>query len=221
MSNNTIPILPIEASQDGKRNAFAHYCPRIKQNRHYAVCLHLIDRRKDGRLDALYSDCSASIGRKDCPALSMRAEEKRENKAIYFQERIRALGAAFTTATAALLAGKNKIDQDALKAEVKPEPAKESKSTLIDKIDDTGYAAAINNAIVSGAHKETVPAKTVENKPAPKTREARKTKVEKAPETAPEIKAAIKAAPAGMVAQPGESLLELARRMMKQNGGSK
>jgi hypothetical protein len=212
MSENVIPIIPIEASQDGRRNAYTHHCQRIKQNRHYAVCLHLIEKRKAGRLDIIYSDCSAAIGRKDCPAIGMRAEEVRQGRAIYFQERIRAMGAAFTMAAQALLAGKSKIDQEALQAEA----PKVSKSSVIDKIDDTGYSAAINNALKSGAHaKHAQPEKAVENAPvADKKRAPRKTKVEQAPV---EVKAEPIAQPA--TAQAGESLLEMARRMMKQNGG--
>lgn len=194
-------IIPIEVSSDGKRNAHMHCCMVVGHFRNYAVCLHLIDQRKDGRLSTIYADCSAAIGKKTCPALSMRAEEKREGHAIYFVERIKALGSAFTSAAAALLKPKQRDAVPEPKVEAKPV----SKSAMIENIADYGYADAINAVVDQGKHVE--PAKAPDNS---KTVAPKVTKVEPKPETFKEKAAAIK----GVVPVQGESLLELARRTL-------
>jgi hypothetical protein len=79
----------VDLSLDSKRNALSHHCGVVVAYKNYAVCQHLIETRKQGRLLAVYSDCSAAIGRKTCPAIAMRKEELLKDKPIYFQERVR------------------------------------------------------------------------------------------------------------------------------------
>ena len=126
-----------EASRDGKRNAFHVSCQVVGHNRPYAACLRLIDERKDGRLQVVYADCSAAIGKKQCPALQMRREEVEAHKAIYFIERARMLAGEVT----------EKVRQFFTKPAAEPEPSKSTpsrKSSVIDRIDTGSYADAIN-----------------------------------------------------------------------------
>lgn len=68
-------------------NAYYFRCEEVQHSTPYCVCLKHIADRKNGRLDSIYSTCSAAIGRKDCPALAMQAREKEAGKAIYFVNR--------------------------------------------------------------------------------------------------------------------------------------
>lgn len=86
---------PISDSANGKTNAHSHYCDVVMHSKNYAVCLHLIDERKSGRLETLYADCSVAIGKKRCPALAMRKQEVEAGHAIYFKERIKTFGESF------------------------------------------------------------------------------------------------------------------------------
>lgn len=90
-----------ETSADGKRNAYSLHCGLTQQFRPYAACLNLISacKLKDKRLEALYPECFTSIGKCSCPAVAMQAEEKEQGKAIYFKERNRFLGLAESAAS--------------------------------------------------------------------------------------------------------------------------
>jgi pyrimidine deaminase RibD-like protein len=79
--------LSIGLSVDSKENAFCHYCPQVGHFKNYAVCNHLIEKRKSGRLTSAYEDCSVSISKKTCPALKMRKEEIDAGHAIHFVSR--------------------------------------------------------------------------------------------------------------------------------------
>lgn len=79
--------LPIGLSVDSKENAFCHYCSQVGHFKNYAVCNHLIEKRKSGRLSSAYEDCSVSISKKTCPALKMRKEEIDAGHAIHFVSR--------------------------------------------------------------------------------------------------------------------------------------
>lgn len=160
-----------ETSKDAKRNAFYLHCSVTEQYRPYAVCLHLCQKRKEGRLPEIYSDCSVAIGKKRCPALSMRAEEKESGRALYFIERVKLLGGEFMARAKELL----------VSTPAKPEPSKSQPMRKSSVINTGGYADAINEAI--------------------------KTKAVAAP-TAPAIK---------IEALPGESPLEMARRLLAAN----
>lgn len=167
--------LSIDLSADGKRNAYALHCDKTGQRRNYAVCLHLCAERKKGRLSVTYSDCSASIGKKECPALKMRKQEIEAGHAIYFEERSVVVAGfiekakGFVGEVARTLGGAPK------------KPAKSP--SIVDSIQSGTYADAINDAL-----KERQESKTV----------------------APAVKRAMP----DTQARPGESLLDMARRLM-------
>jgi len=165
---NEVEILPPEVSGNAKRNAYYMHCQIVEQQRPYAVCLHLCSERKDGRLEAIYADCSAAIGKKRCPALHMRQQEKEAGKAIYFKERNKFEGLAKSAASF--------LSATAKEALSKLTPSR--KSSVIDRIDGGDYASAINAQL-----------KKAEQPSASITTEAR----------------------------AGESLLEMAKRLMAQN----
>lgn len=75
---------PPAASACGKKNAFHHRCAKVGHSRAYAACLWIIDRAAARELNSNYSTCSAAIGDRGCPALSMRQEEELKGQAIYF-----------------------------------------------------------------------------------------------------------------------------------------
>ena len=79
--------LSVDLSIDAKENAFCHYCPQVGHFKNYAVCNHLIKRRKEGRLGAMYEECSVSISKKTCPAIKMRKQEIEEGRSIHFMSR--------------------------------------------------------------------------------------------------------------------------------------
>lgn len=133
---------PVTASADGQRNAYIHSCDALKQRRHYAVCLHLCSERKGGRLDIIYSDCSALIGKKTCPALKMRKEEIEAGHAIYFEERRKIVPGFFDTAKTLIGEAATFVERS-----VKPLLNKPKSDDLLSSIDTGTYADAINSAI--------------------------------------------------------------------------
>lgn len=181
---------PIAASACGKRNAFVLNCPRVGHQRHYAVCLNLIDKRKQGRLDVEYATCSAAIGNKACPALGMRKQEKEAGHALFFKERVRAMGDS-------LMAKAQEVVGDIIGQRKQPKKvAHNNKSTLTDKIENKGYAEVINkvNAAKVEAKATNKPVVVAVQEPAkPK------------PVATP------------IEPLPGESLLEMAKRMMNKD----
>lgn len=132
---------PIGASADGKRNAFYVACDVMKHARPYAVCLNLCSNRKDGRLSAVYSECSAAIGKKECPALKMRKEEIDAGYAIYFRERIKT-EAGFVERAKQFVTGVVAAVVPATAAKPALVASKKARG-IIDKIDDTGYSEVI------------------------------------------------------------------------------
>ena len=154
MDKTVIEIRPIEDSANGKTNAYSHCCMSVGHFRNYAVCLHLIKERENGRLSTMYSDCSVSIGKKNCPALSMRKAEVAAGHAIYFQERVKNLGSAFMDIADTVM---NKI--------TKVIAPKEAKSPVTNKSiqpDMGGYADAINNSLKKTEVEPPKPIKAVE-----------------------------------------------------------
>ena len=130
---------PTSASADGKRNAYYVDCNAICEKRPYAVCLHLIERRKAGPLHDIYRDCSAHIGQKRCPAIAMRRQEVEKGVAIFFVERNKSL---VTTVVEGAKAFVGKVVES-----VKPAPTPKKVSRAAPFIAATDYAAAINKAI--------------------------------------------------------------------------
>ena len=133
---------PIEDSANGKTNAFSHYCGSVMHSKNYAVCLHLIEERKAGRLSPQYADCSVSIGKKNCPALAMRKQEIEAGKALFFRERIKNLGESFMDSVGELF---TKMATPLVKT-VKS-PVTKSNDMQPSK---SGYSDAINIALKKG-----------------------------------------------------------------------
>ena len=181
LGRNIDASIPPEASGDGRRNAFYTRCVIVGHSRPYAMCLRLCDERKEGRLEVVYSECSAAIGKRECPALGMRKEEHSAGHAIYFLERSKIQLPAETPEQWAKIFRNPSatIDMGSVRPKsapiAKPTPVP-LKRSVIDKIDDAGYAKAITRAIAK-----------------------------EMPKVAPPPKVEPKA---------GESLLEMARRMM-------
>lgn len=80
-------IYPAEASEQGCNSYYLPGCDIAGHRPAYAACLKKIADRKNGRLTTSLSECSAAIGKKECPAQRMRKEELVEGKAIYFINR--------------------------------------------------------------------------------------------------------------------------------------
>ena len=181
LGRNIDASIPLEASSDGRRNAFYTRCAVVGHSRPYAMCLHLCSERKEGRLESVYSECSAAIGKRECPAIGMRKEEQSAGHAIYFVERSKIQlpsdnpeqWARIVKSPPAVIDMGSVRPKSAPIAKPAPVPLKRS---VIDKIDDAGYAKAITRAIAKEMPKVALPPKV-------------------------EPKA-------------GESLLEMARRMM-------
>lgn len=80
---------PLEASASGDNAYYIPHGCECSPRPAYASCLAKCSARKKGRLDERYSDCSAAIGGKRCPALVMRKEEVEKGQALYFVSRPR------------------------------------------------------------------------------------------------------------------------------------
>lgn len=78
---------PVEASESGDNAFYMNGCDAVGGRPNYAACLAKCAARKKGRLSELYSECSAAIGGKRCPALEMRKQEIAAGKALYFISR--------------------------------------------------------------------------------------------------------------------------------------
>lgn len=188
----------IEASADGKRNAYNFPCPVMGYRSNFAVCLNLIAKRKEGRLQAIYADCSAAIGNKRCPALGMRKEELEKGQAIYFEERRRS-GPTGSGGIQTVWTGNDKSRVTIqLNPPTKPADTPKRKGDAL--VDGGGVADAITNAFE-------------EEK---KRAEALK---KESVETGRPVIAAVQQ-PQGVTPLPGESLLDMARRIMKLNQGA-
>lgn len=82
-----IEIYPAEASEQGCNAYYLPGCEIAGHRPAYAACLKKIADRKNGRLNSSIAECSAAIGKKECPAQRMRKEEIVEGRAIYFVNR--------------------------------------------------------------------------------------------------------------------------------------
>lgn len=181
--------LPVEMSADAKENAFHHYCATVGHFKNYAVCCHLMTKRKEGRLSESYSECSVAIGKKVCPAIKMRREEIEAGHAIHFvsrsaiqeassirdsnivQRAVQAVTNRFKPTTSKVVPLETKYTP--------PPPAPKKEETFA----DMDYAA-----VISSAAKETP--KPVEKQVA---------------QVAPQ---------AALKPEPGESMIDFAKRMM-------
>lgn len=80
-------VYPVEASADSSNAYYLPNCNAVNHRPAFAVCLHKIDLRRDGRLETQYAGCSAAIGGKTCQAIKLRKEELDRGQAIYFTNR--------------------------------------------------------------------------------------------------------------------------------------
>jgi hypothetical protein len=137
-------VFPVEFSADGKRNAYSHSCSVVGHSKNFAVCRHLVNERASGRLEVLYADCSAAIGKKTCPALSMIAEEKEANVAIYFAERVKSMGESLINAATKMIG----VSVSQPLPETKPNNKVNITKSLM--IDTTSFAEVISNVAKTG-----------------------------------------------------------------------
>lgn len=187
--------LPLELSKDSKRNAFAHRCEKVAAYKNYAVCLHLMNERKNGALPVIYSECSASIGNKTCPAIKMRKEEAEKGHAIYFLERVRS-EATYTNPEDFKPVTVSDYKRKRKSPVTKEEPASARPKSAADMFlsGGAGIQDAINEAIKD------------ESKPPIKDGGSERVTADVRPK-APEVKVAnVK----------GESLAEMAKRIMQE-----
>jgi hypothetical protein len=186
--------LPIDLSRDSKRNAFAHRCEKVAAFKNYAVCLHLMNERKNGALPVTYSECSAAIGNKSCPAIKMRKEEAEKGHAIYFVERVRSEATYMEAGDfkeVTVSDYKRKRKSPVTKSE--PVSAKPKSAADMFLSGGAGIADAINEAVKN----ESKPIKDGSSERA----------VADAKPKAPEVK---------VTNVQGESLAEMAMRIMKE-----
>ena len=178
MNTATIPIIPITASLDGKRNAFTHACKHTQQSRHYASCLHIAspDSKKSEHFKTLYSDCITAVDKGLCPAVDMRNKEIEAGKALYFKERVRHIGQKLIDAAFTAMGGRSPTTEQSEKVveEVKkrvPSKSSKNKSVVTQELVASGdMSDALNYALASGkaVEKNPEPAKKVETAPSSK-----------------------------------------------------
>lgn len=80
-------VYPVEASGLGINAYHVPGCGVVGHQPAYAACLKKIADRKNGRLPTHLAECSAAIGKKECPAQKLRKEELEKGYAIYFINR--------------------------------------------------------------------------------------------------------------------------------------
>jgi hypothetical protein len=122
-------------SRDSGRNAYHIRCDVVGHARPYAVCAHLCELRKKGELNEIYSECSTAIGKKVCPALAMLEEEKTQNAAIYFIERVKGIAVNMRKAVSGSLGKKEE-----------PKTGDYNKSQMNNDFEQIDFAEAINSA---------------------------------------------------------------------------
>jgi hypothetical protein len=145
--------LPVELSIDAKENAFCHYCPQVGHFKNYAVCNHLIDKRKQGRLSAMYEECSVSISKKTCPAIKMRKQELEEGRSIHFISR-KALQDASNIRDSNIVQRAAVVASKRSKSTVNNVVPMERPSTPVPKKEET-FASMDYAAVISTAAKES------------------------------------------------------------------
>lgn len=76
---------PIEIADDGRKNAFTHYCSAAGARMHYATCQHILA----GGQSMSHDRCFAALGWKQCNAHTMRQKETEAGHAMYYTPRER------------------------------------------------------------------------------------------------------------------------------------
>lgn len=168
-NETTLPIFGAEHSATGNNAYYLAGCRHVCHRPAYASCLSKIAERKKGRLEG-DADCSAAIGRKDCPALAMKREEELAGKAIYFvnrkqlQEEMRIAAEARGQVFARMAEqGKDWAPSKTKRPKTTATPATAPVAAL-----GIDYAAAINKAIAAAkAAAPVAPAAPVSSADAP------------------------------------------------------
>ncbi len=82
-----IEIYDPAVSATGNNAYYIDTCAIVGQRPSYASCLTKIAARKEGRLPTALADCSAAIGKCECPAQAMRKKEIDAGQAMFFINR--------------------------------------------------------------------------------------------------------------------------------------
>ena len=183
---------PVEFSAGGI-NAYAIPCEIMSFRPGYCVCVNKLDAYKRGRRDFL-PECVTAIGNGTCDAIAMRNEEIKAGKAIYFVHREKLL--AFQNKTeyqgsgrySALESLKKKLFGSMTTAVSEPAQSSLSVKSPVSK---SAVSKSAMPAIDTGGYADAINSALTEKTP-----------------LQPEVK---------VEAKPGESLLEMARRLMSQN----
>lgn len=154
-------IYPVEESGTG-RNAFYHQCEVVGHRPAYCICVGKVHAYNRGQRN-FWPECITAMEYNQCGAVKMLAEEVAKGQAIHFINRIKLAafnGLAEERANARFVPRESNVAAKPVfeSAHVKamfdgPPPAKaapvplKKSGTVLDHIDDTGYATAINAAI--------------------------------------------------------------------------
>ncbi|WKZ86378.1 hypothetical protein N5B55_05330 [Ralstonia pickettii] len=184
---------PPSASASPSNAFYLRGCDVVQHRPAYCSCLAKIEARQHGGLDSMYAGCSTAIGHKTCPALSMRSEEELAGKAIYFVNRDK-LRAFADEQAGQVTPSLSKVSESSLKPAPRPALKRPAESSIFPTMAD-GYAAAINAGIAEL------------NKRTP------------APASVPEQPKQVVSLPS-MSPNPGESMVEFARRMAAQRAAA-
>lgn len=82
-----IEIYDVAMSATGINAYYIDTCAVVGQRPSYASCLAKVAARKEGRLPTAQAECSAAIGKCECPAQAMRKQELDAGQAMFFINR--------------------------------------------------------------------------------------------------------------------------------------
>jgi hypothetical protein len=82
---------PPAQSAAGTNAYYMDYCAAGGCRPGYAVCLNKVAAVEEGRMPSVFSGCTTAIEGKTCPALSMRAQEQLEGRAMFYIDRAKQL----------------------------------------------------------------------------------------------------------------------------------
>lgn len=155
-------IYPVEASRGGN-NAFYKACDVVGHSPAYCICVNKVHAYDRGDRN-FWPECITAINNNRCGAVSMLSDEQEKGVAVYFINRtkLQAFNQRREEAGNELFQPREPVvsrpifESAHVKAMFdKPEPAKsvpvvsKRSVSVLDKIDDAGYGAAINRAIES------------------------------------------------------------------------
>lgn len=148
--------LPIEASGRGDNTLYLDYCASGGNRPAYCACISKVIKRKEGRLDSRWAECSAAIGKKTCPAMALMKQEKEAGHALFYIPRATVQAANIERVEAGNEASirssfkdekKRKQALDGMRNKLASGGLTEASETLFGEAPRMGYASAINVAI--------------------------------------------------------------------------